>query len=148
MLALSLLALSLVPCRATAARSRCASTRSWAWGAGHALVAGGDSVLGRARRRRVCAGVGAVLALPALRLRGLYLALATLAFAVLMDNVFFTANPIMGNGGRSTWAVPTSSAAPHHRRVLRDSCSPSSWPPASWAWGRCAAHASAGAWWA
>ena len=32
------------------------------------------------------------LALPALRLRGLYMALATLAFAALMDSIFFT-NP-------------------------------------------------------
>jgi branched-chain amino acid transport system permease protein len=36
--------------------------------------------------------VGAVIALPALRLRGLYLALATLAFAYAMDFAFF-ANP-------------------------------------------------------
>jgi branched-chain amino acid transport system permease protein len=33
--------------------------------------------------------VGGLIALPALRLRGLYLALATLAFAVMMDNMFF-----------------------------------------------------------
>jgi branched-chain amino acid transport system permease protein len=32
---------------------------------------------------------GALMALPALRLRGLYLALSTLAFAVMMDNIFF-----------------------------------------------------------
>jgi branched-chain amino acid transport system permease protein len=31
-------------------------------------------------------------------LRGLYLALATLAFAVLMDNLFFTSTTIMGQG--------------------------------------------------
>ena len=38
----------------------------------------------------VCAGaVGALIALPALRLRGLYLALATLAFALCVDNMFF-----------------------------------------------------------
>ena len=34
--------------------------------------------------------VGAVVALPALRLRGLYLALATMAFALLTENVFFS----------------------------------------------------------
>jgi branched-chain amino acid transport system permease protein len=38
----------------------------------------------------ITAVVGAVVALPALRLRGLYLALATLAFAVLMDTMVFT----------------------------------------------------------
>jgi branched-chain amino acid transport system permease protein len=35
------------------------------------------------------AGAGALMALPALRLRGLYLALSTLAFAVMMDSIFF-----------------------------------------------------------
>jgi branched-chain amino acid transport system permease protein len=39
------------------------------------------------------------VALPALRLRGLYLALATLAFAVLMDNVFFIRDDVFGNLG-------------------------------------------------
>jgi branched-chain amino acid transport system permease protein len=45
--------------------------------------------------------LGAVVALPALRLRGLYLALATLAFALLMDNVFFASSsvfPLQGSG--------------------------------------------------
>jgi branched-chain amino acid transport system permease protein len=37
----------------------------------------------------VTAGVGALVALPTLRLRGLYLALGTLAFAVAMDNLVF-----------------------------------------------------------
>ena len=62
-------------------------------------VDGGSSVLGLLAAVGVCAGVGAVLALPVLRLRGLYLALATLAFAVLMDNVFFQSSSIMGVGG-------------------------------------------------
>jgi branched-subunit amino acid ABC-type transport system permease component len=43
----------------------------------------------------ITAPIGALLALPALRLRGLYLALATLAFAYLVDAVFYT----------QTWAV-------------------------------------------
>ncbi len=62
-------------------------------------TAGGDSILGILAAVAVCAGVGAVLALPVLRLRGLYMALATLAFAVLMDNVFFNSNSVMGAGG-------------------------------------------------
>ena len=37
----------------------------------------------------VCAGVGALIALPALRLRGLYLGLATFAFAVVIDVMVF-----------------------------------------------------------
>jgi branched-chain amino acid transport system permease protein len=45
--------------------------------------------------------LGALVALPALRLRGLYLALSTLAFALLMDNVFFASSaifPLQGAG--------------------------------------------------
>src|SRR5580704_9304497 len=49
-------------------------------------VDGGGSVLGVLAAVGLCAGVGAVLALPVLRLRGIYLALATLAFAVVMDD--------------------------------------------------------------
>lgn len=56
----------------------------------------GGSVLGVVAAACVCAAVGAVLAMPVLRLRGLYLALATLAFAVLMDLTFFIAPGIVG----------------------------------------------------
>lgn len=38
----------------------------------------------------ICAAVGALVALPALRLSGIYLALATAAFAVFLDRWFFT----------------------------------------------------------
>jgi branched-chain amino acid transport system permease protein len=41
--------------------------------------------------------VGAFVALPALRLRGLYLALATLAFAYAMEGAFFGNASVMGN---------------------------------------------------
>ncbi len=40
----------------------------------------------------IAAGVGALVALPVLRLTGLYLALSTMAFAVLMDKVVFNAD--------------------------------------------------------
>lgn len=43
--------------------------------------------------------VGALVALPVLRLTGLYLALATLAFAVLMDKVVFQDERAFGFGG-------------------------------------------------
>jgi branched-chain amino acid transport system permease protein len=62
-------------------------------------VDGGSSVLGVLLAVGLCAGVGAVLALPVLRLRGIYLALATLAFAVVMDDVFFTSNSVFGSFG-------------------------------------------------
>jgi branched-chain amino acid transport system permease protein len=45
----------------------------------------------------VPAAVGALVALPALRLRGLYLALATLAFAYAMDTAFFTNVSVMSS---------------------------------------------------
>jgi branched-chain amino acid transport system permease protein len=46
----------------------------------------------------VCAVVGALIALPALRLQGLYLALLTLAIAVLADSVFFLDSHVLGRG--------------------------------------------------
>lgn len=47
----------------------------------------------------IAAGVGALVALPVLRLTGLYLALATLAFAVIMDKMVFQADFAFGYGG-------------------------------------------------
>jgi len=47
----------------------------------------------------ICAAVGALVALPALRLQGLYLALATLAFAVLADDLFFANSHVFGGSG-------------------------------------------------
>jgi branched-chain amino acid transport system permease protein len=47
----------------------------------------------------ISAAVGALVALPVLRLTGLYLALATLAFGQLMDNLVFQANFLFGFGG-------------------------------------------------
>jgi branched-chain amino acid transport system permease protein len=61
-------------------------------------VAGGNSILGVLAAVGLCAAVGGILALPALRLRGLYMALATLAFAALMDSLFFTNPSIIPNG--------------------------------------------------
>jgi branched-chain amino acid transport system permease protein len=99
-LVLSLLALSLVPLSGYAGQvSLCQFTFLGIGAVTMHWVAGGSSVLGLLAAVGVCAGVGAVLALPVLRLRGLYLALATLAFAVLMDNVFFQSSSVMGIGG-------------------------------------------------
>jgi branched-chain amino acid transport system permease protein len=44
------------------------------------------------------AAVGALVALPVLRLTGLYLALATIAFGQLMDNLVFKSNALYGFG--------------------------------------------------
>jgi branched-chain amino acid transport system permease protein len=47
----------------------------------------------------ISAAVGAIVALPVLRLTGLYLALATLAFGELMDKLVFQADFMFGFGG-------------------------------------------------
>jgi branched-chain amino acid transport system permease protein len=49
--------------------------------------------------------VGALLAFPALRLQGLYLALATLAFATMVEEVFFAQPFAVGPGERSVEPV-------------------------------------------
>jgi branched-chain amino acid transport system permease protein len=54
------------------------------------------SLLGIVAAVALAAVAGAVVALPALRLRGLYLALATLAFAYGMDIAFFTSPRFFG----------------------------------------------------
>lgn len=48
--------------------------------------------------------LGGLIALPVLRLRGIYLALSTLAFAILMDGLVFGNSKFLGGG--STLAVP------------------------------------------
>ena len=106
-LSLSLLALSLVPLSGYAGQvSLCQFTFLGLGALTMHWVGGGGSVLGVLAAVGLCAAVGAVLALPTLRLRGLYLALATLAFAVLADNAFFTSNSIMGTGGTVSVARP------------------------------------------
>ena len=59
-------------------------------------VAGGGSWLGILAAVALAGAVGALVALPALRLRGLYLALATLAFADAMDFAFFQNTKYLG----------------------------------------------------
>jgi branched-chain amino acid transport system permease protein len=99
-LVLSLLALSLVPLSGYAGQvSLCQYSFLGVGAVVMHWVGDGSSVLGVLAAVGVCAAVGAVLAFPTLRLRGLYLALATLAFAVLMDNVFFQSSSVMGVGG-------------------------------------------------
>ncbi|HEV3354453.1 MAG TPA: ATP-binding cassette domain-containing protein [Acidimicrobiales bacterium] len=62
-------------------------------------IAGGDSLFGVVAAVAFAGAVGALSALPALRLRGLYLALSTFAFAVAMTGVFFNNNNVFGQGG-------------------------------------------------
>lgn len=99
-LAIAILGLSLVPLAGFGGQISLCQYSFLGLGAfAMAKVDGGGSVLGLLAAVGLCAACGAVLALPALRLQGLYLALATLAFAVLMDNLFFTSNAVMGQGG-------------------------------------------------
>jgi branched-chain amino acid transport system permease protein len=59
----------------------------------------GGSLLGVLAAAGLAGAAGALVALPALRLRGLYLALATLAFASVMDNAIFPWSAIFGFDG-------------------------------------------------
>jgi branched-chain amino acid transport system permease protein len=61
---------------------------------------GGASVWGILLAAVLAGAVGAVAALPALRLQGLYLALSTLAFAEAMSTLFFKNTSVFGYGGR------------------------------------------------
>jgi branched-chain amino acid transport system permease protein len=62
-------------------------------------IAGGGSVLGLLAATAICAGVGALIALPTVRLRDLYLALATFAFADAVATGFFADGHVFGVGG-------------------------------------------------
>src|SRR3954471_204482 len=62
-------------------------------------VAGGNSLLGVLAAVGLAGAVGVVSALPALRLRGLYLALTTFALAVAASAIFFNNNNVFGQGG-------------------------------------------------
>jgi len=67
------------------------------WLLGLALAAGAAGIL------------GCLVAIPALRLRGIYLALSTLAFAILMDGLVFGNSRLLGGG--ETLVVPRPSIA-------------------------------------
>jgi branched-chain amino acid transport system permease protein len=62
-------------------------------------VAGGGSLVGLLAATAICAGLGALIALPTIRLSDLYLALATFAFADAVAQGFFTDSRVYGGGG-------------------------------------------------
>ena len=74
-----------------------------------------------------CAVVGAVVALPALRLSGIYLALATAAFALFCTSMFFSQTDVMPGGSIQ---VPPLSFGGRDRpaTTASSSCSPSRSP--------------------
>ncbi|MCU1485615.1 MAG: amino acid/amide transporter rane protein 2, family / amino acid/amide transporter [Actinomycetia bacterium] len=61
---------------------------------------GGGSLLGIVAAAALAGVIGAIAALPALRLTGLYLGLSTLAFAQAMTVMFFKDERVLGYGGR------------------------------------------------
>lgn len=67
-----------------------------AWAMGN--VGGGDSPLGLLAAAAIAIPVGAAVALPAMRLQGIYLALLTFAFAILADYLIFNDSRIFGDG--------------------------------------------------
>ena len=70
----------------------------------------GGSLLGIVTAVALAAGVGAVIALPTLKMRGLYLALATFAFATVMQQAVFT--QLFGTGGSLRVARPSIPGVP------------------------------------
>jgi len=64
-----------------------------------ASVGGDGAFIGILAAAGLSAFVGALVALPSLRLQGLYLALSTMAFAVLAEYLFFPQEQIFGNLG-------------------------------------------------
>jgi branched-chain amino acid transport system permease protein len=57
------------------------------------------SIVGILAAGALAAVVGGLVALPSLRLQGLYLALSTMAFALLMEKMFFPNEDVFGNFG-------------------------------------------------
>jgi branched-chain amino acid transport system permease protein len=99
-LALGLVMLSLVPLTGYGGQvSLCQMTFAGLGAFAMATLGGGGSPIGLIAAVVLAALVGAVVALPALRLQGLYLGLATMAFAVMMDNMFFANPNVFGTFG-------------------------------------------------
>jgi ABC-type branched-subunit amino acid transport system ATPase component/branched-subunit amino acid ABC-type transport system permease component len=66
------------------------------------LVVGGAHlpwIVGLLASGLICVPIGMVLAIPAIRLTGLYLALATLGFSLLVAYMFFTSSLMFGDAG-------------------------------------------------
>ncbi|MCO8129140.1 ABC transporter permease [Acidimicrobiia bacterium EGI L10123] len=99
-LALGLIALSLVPLTGWAGQiSLCQMTFAGVGAFAVVQFAADGSPVGLIVAPALAAAVGVLVAMPALRLSGLYLALGTLAFAVLMDRVVFTRRDVFGDFG-------------------------------------------------
>jgi branched-chain amino acid transport system permease protein len=98
----ALVALSLVPLIGWAGQVSLAPLAFAGIGATAYARLGGDhgSIWAVLLAALICMPVGALLAFPAMRLQGLYLALATMAFASLVEFVFFAQPFAVGAGSR------------------------------------------------
>jgi len=106
-LAYGLVALSLVPLTGWGGQVSICQLTFAGLGAFAYDKVGNGSLLGLVAAAALAGAVGAIISLPALRLRGLYLALATMAFATLMDNSFFPWPAAFGFDGALRLAHPT-----------------------------------------
>jgi branched-chain amino acid transport system permease protein len=98
-LAMGLIVLSLVPLTGWAGQvSLCQLTLAGVGACAMAKLGAHGEPLGLLAAMLVTGAVGALIALPALRLQGLYLALSTLAFAVFMDNMVFPRRDVFYSG--------------------------------------------------
>ena len=100
--AFALIMLSLVPLTGYGGQISLAQMAFAGLGAWSMAVWGGDgNPLGLLAAFVLPAIVGGLVALPALRLRGIYLALSTLAFAVFMDRAVFNQEKMFPSGSRA-----------------------------------------------
>jgi ABC-type branched-subunit amino acid transport system permease subunit len=74
---------------------------------GHSLHAGLPWGIAVVVAGLVCVPVGALIAIPAIRLSGLYLGLATLGFGILLSNFLYTKGIMFGLGGNLKTSRPT-----------------------------------------
>jgi branched-chain amino acid transport system permease protein len=105
-LAYGMVCLSLVPLTGWGGQVSICQMTFAGLGAFAASKYGGCSLWGLIAAAGLAGAVGALVALPALRLRGLYLALATMAFATLMDNSFFPWSVAFGYNGSVAVKTP------------------------------------------
>lgn len=98
----ALVALSLVPLTGYAGQISLAQLTFAGVGAVtmSAIGTDGSTLAGLIVAVGVCAALGALVAIPALRLTGLYLALATAAFTLLMTQMFFNQSKVLPGGTR------------------------------------------------
>lgn len=101
-LSIGLIVLSLVPLTGWGGQISLAQLMLAGVGAWIAAVWGVDgSLFGLVGAIAITTLVGALIAIPAIRLQGIYLALATLAIAVFADKMFFPQEGVFYGGGRT-----------------------------------------------